>query len=94
MKATGIVRTVDDLGRVVLPKELRRVMAIKDGDPVEFYVDNDSIVIKKFDVAGDIEQILSNFEKTIKMKSDLFTPEQNRALLDMVEDMKDVLYKK
>jgi transcriptional pleiotropic regulator of transition state genes len=48
MKATGIVRRIDDLGRLVLPIELRRVMGIKVKDYVEIYVDDDSIILKKY----------------------------------------------
>lgn len=48
MKATGIVRKVDELGRIVLPIELRRTLGIADRDPLEIYVDGDSIVIKKY----------------------------------------------
>lgn len=47
MKATGIIRKVDDLGRIVLPAELRRLLDIHDHDPVEVYVDKDSIVLRK-----------------------------------------------
>lgn len=49
MKATGIVRRIDDLGRVVIPKEIRRNMRLKEGDPLEFYFEEDgSIIIKKY----------------------------------------------
>ncbi|MEK4239094.1 AbrB/MazE/SpoVT family DNA-binding domain-containing protein [Paenibacillus sp. FSL H7-0714] len=48
MKATGIVRRIDDLGRVVLPKELRRTLGIAEGDPIEIFVDGDKIVLKKY----------------------------------------------
>lgn len=48
MKATGIVRKVDELGRVVLPVELRRTMDIHVKDPVEIFVDGEHIVIKKY----------------------------------------------
>ena len=48
MKATGIVRRIDDLGRVVIPKELRRTMKIKEGDPLELYVNGDMICFKKY----------------------------------------------
>lgn len=46
MKNTGIARRVDELGRIVLPKELRRTMNIKEGDPLEIHVDDNSIVLK------------------------------------------------
>lgn len=48
MKSTGIVRRVDELGRIVLPVELRRTLGIDDKDSLEIYVDNDSIVLKKY----------------------------------------------
>lgn len=48
MKATGIVRPVDELGRVVLPKELRRVMNINQKDGMEIFVENDKIILRKY----------------------------------------------
>ena len=48
MKATGMVRKVDDLGRIVIPKEIRRVLEIGEKDPVEIFVDGDQIVLKKY----------------------------------------------
>ncbi|MGQ0453549.1 AbrB/MazE/SpoVT family DNA-binding domain-containing protein, partial [Bacillus sp. SS-TM] len=45
MKATGIVRRIDDLGRVVIPKEIRRTLRIREGDPLEIFVDRDGEVI-------------------------------------------------
>lgn len=48
MKATGIVRRIDDLGRVVIPKEIRRTMRIREGDPLEFFVDDRTIILKKY----------------------------------------------
>lgn len=48
MKATGIIRRADDLGRIVLPKELRQTMGIRTGDPMEIYTDTDSIIMRKY----------------------------------------------
>lgn len=48
MKSTGIVRKVDDLGRVVIPIELRRTLGISEKDPLEIYVDTDKIILKKY----------------------------------------------
>ncbi|MEF9967101.1 MAG: AbrB/MazE/SpoVT family DNA-binding domain-containing protein [Longicatena sp.] len=50
MKATGIVRRLDDLGRLVIPKEIRKQYRLKEGDSIEFFIDNDNIIIRKFDV--------------------------------------------
>ncbi|MFW6021919.1 MAG: AbrB/MazE/SpoVT family DNA-binding domain-containing protein [Halanaerobiaceae bacterium] len=51
MKATGIVRKIDDLGRIVLPKELRKTMNIDKKDPMEIYVDEDTVILKKYQPA-------------------------------------------
>ena len=51
LKSIGIVRTVDDLGRVTLPIELRRTLEIAEKDPLEIFVDGDSIVLKKYEPA-------------------------------------------
>jgi len=48
MKATGIVRRVDELGRIVIPKELRRTLGIDEGAPMEIYVDEDKVIFKKY----------------------------------------------
>ncbi|MCG8500653.1 MAG: AbrB/MazE/SpoVT family DNA-binding domain-containing protein [Firmicutes bacterium] len=51
MKSTGIVRKVDELGRIVLPKELRRIFNINEKDPMEIFVDEEKIVLKKYEPA-------------------------------------------
>ena len=48
MKSTGIVRRIDDLGRIVIPKEIRRTLRIREGDPLEMYVDGDAVIVKKY----------------------------------------------
>jgi len=55
MKATGIVRRIDDLGRVVIPKEIRRTMRIREGDPLEIYTNNNGeVIFKKYSSIGEI----------------------------------------
>ena len=51
MKSTGIVRNIDDLGRIVIPKEIRRTFQISANDPIEIFIDGDTIIFKKFNVA-------------------------------------------
>ena len=46
MKATGIVRRIDDLGRIVVPKEIRRTLRIREGDPLEIFTDRDAVAVK------------------------------------------------
>ena len=61
MKAKGIVRNLDQLGRLVIPKEIRRVFDINEGDPVEIFTDGDKIIIKKYaqgcQCCGNMENI-------------------------------------
>ena len=69
MKATGIVRRMDDLGRVVIPKEIRRTMRIREGDPLEIYTEKDGeVIFKKYSPMGEIsefaEQICQSMSKT------------------------------
>ena len=55
MKATGIVRRIDDLGRVVIPKEIRRTLRIREGDPLEIYTEKDGeVIFKKYSPMGDL----------------------------------------
>lgn len=55
MKATGIVRRIDDLGRVVIPKEIRRTMHIREGDPLEIFTDKDGeLIFKKYSPVGEL----------------------------------------
>ena len=48
MKATGIVRRIDELGRIVIPKEIRRILHIREGDPIEIYTGDDAVILKKY----------------------------------------------
>ena len=55
MKATGIVRRIDDLGRVVIPKEIRRTLRIREGDPLEIFTDRDGeVILKKYSPMTDL----------------------------------------
>ncbi len=65
MKSTGIVRKIDDLGRMVIPKELRRTMDIDKKDPMEIYVEGDKIILKKYQ-PGCI--FCGNVENTVEFK--------------------------
>lgn len=62
MKATGVVRRVDEVGRVVIPKELRRNFSIDHNDPLEIYVDSDKIILKKYvpgcQECGEVENVV------------------------------------
>ena len=57
MKSTGVIRRVDDLGRIVIPKEIRKSLRIKNGESLEVYLDGDSIILKKFSQIESLESI-------------------------------------
>lgn len=57
MKSTGVVRRVDDLGRIVIPKEIRRTLRIRDGESLEIFVDREMIALKKFSKMTDMDEI-------------------------------------
>ena len=69
MKSTGIVRRVDELGRVVIPIELRNKFDIKEKDPIEIYVDGSSIVLKKYEpnciFCGSTKKLITNKDKLV-----------------------------
>ena len=70
MKATGIVRRIDDLGRVVIPKEIRRTMRIREGDPLEIYTENDgSVVFRKYSQIGEMSRVSSEYAEAINRSS-------------------------
>ena len=71
MKATGIVRRIDDLGRIVIPKEIRRNLHIREGDPLELYTVDGGVVFKKYSPMGEYADI---FEKCSKALSHLGIP--------------------
>jgi AbrB family transcriptional regulator, stage V sporulation protein T len=66
MKPTGIVRRVDDLGRVVMPKELRKTLRIRDGDPLEIFISEDSVILRKYAPSGgEIGDYAADYAKTL-----------------------------
>jgi AbrB family transcriptional regulator (stage V sporulation protein T) len=65
MNNTGIVRRIDDLGRVVIPKELRRILRLKEGDPVEMWVDGSQLMMKKYSAVHTMEELASSYAKSL-----------------------------
>ena len=70
MKATGIVRRIDDLGRVVIPKEIRRTMRIREGDPLEIYTDREGeVIFKKYSPIGELTAFAQEYADTLNKTS-------------------------
>lgn len=71
MKATGIVRRIDDLGRVVIPKEIRRTLRIREGDPLEIYTTREGeVIFKKYSLLGALEDFAGQFCDTLSRNTD------------------------
>lgn len=94
MKATGIVRKIDHLNRVVIPKELCRTLKLTEGSPVEFYTEGDGFFIRKYDAVGDVDQMLDRFEKEIKQMDHLIGSGKAMALTEKIGEMRVLLREK
>ena len=66
MKATGVVRRIDDLGRVVIPKEIRKTLRIKEGDPLEIFTDREGqVILKKYSPIGELSEFAIGYAETL-----------------------------
>lgn len=66
MKATGIVRRIDDLGRVVIPKEIRRTLRIREGDPLEIFTDREGeVILKKYSPIGELSEFAKEYVESL-----------------------------
>lgn len=82
MKTTGVVRRVDDLGRIVIPKEIRRTLRIRDGESLEIFVDNETIALKKYSSMNDLNDIANDLVNTINqtLLKDVFISDRDKII--------------
>ncbi|MCC5911235.1 MAG: stage V sporulation protein T [Clostridiaceae bacterium] len=67
VKATGIVRRIDDLGRVVIPKEIRRTLRIREGDPLEIFTDREGeVILKKYSPIGELSEFATEYAESLQ----------------------------
>ncbi|MCP3026640.1 AbrB/MazE/SpoVT family DNA-binding domain-containing protein [Halobacillus sp. A5] len=85
MKGTGIVRRIDDLGRVVVPKELRKSFGIKERDPIEIFTDGDLIVLKKYQPSEEKRVIKEELQSLLSDMNDEQKRIKLRKVLDYLE---------
>lgn len=93
MVSTGIVRRIDELGRIVIPKELRRALKIKDSDPLEIFRDNDKLVLVKYapeDETTNAVDTLQEWLKDVELSAGMTPIERMtfKMLLDKVASVK------
>ncbi|MDQ0247740.1 transcriptional pleiotropic regulator of transition state genes [Bacillus fengqiuensis] len=95
MKSTGIVRKMDELGRIVLPKELRRILDIENKDPLEIFVDKERIILKKYkpykacQVSGEV----SNQNLSFANGKVILSPESAEKLVNEIQLKLNVIIK-
>ena len=90
MKSTGIVRRVDDLGRVIIPKEVRRHLRIGEGDPLEISVDGESVIFTKYDTTTGIKSAIESAKRVVSNDADIST-EKSAAVIAKLEEAKKLL---
>lgn len=97
MKATGVVRRIDDLGRIVIPKELRRNLRIREGDSIEIYIDGtNSIILKKYSPIENISSFIHQLSEAIYQttKKSIIITDCERILASNGNFKKDIVGKK
>lgn len=91
MKATGIIRRIDDLGRIVIPKELRRNMNIREGDPMEIYLDEDNrVVFEKYN-SGLLPFIHNLADRVEDNEYDTLSPESVKEIKGLLDKISKIV---
>lgn len=96
MKATGIVRRVDELGRIVIPKELRKTLRLREGESLEIYVDNqENIVLKKFSLMNKIDDFAQGFVDSMYtfLKHNIIITDNDTVIAAAGKNKKDYINK-
>ena len=90
MKSTGIIRRIDDLGRLIVPREIRRTLSIREGDPFEIFCDTDTVIFRKYRACIDHRTALSRIKANIQ--EDEFLKDRP-VLLKKIEELDALLLK-
>ncbi len=82
LKSTGVLRRVDELGRIVIPKEIRKNLKIKNGESLEIFIDSDSVVLKKFSYMSDLNDIAQKCSDSFYdvIKKDIFITDTDKVI--------------
>ena len=93
MRVTGIVRRVDDIGRVMIPKEIRRILSVNEGTPLEIFIDGEGILLKKYPTEEDIQRNINILDEVIQEHSQELGIAKTRDLRRLIKDMQTILNK-
>ncbi len=90
MKATGIVRRVDDLGRIVIPKEIRRRLGILEGTPMELFVGDGKVIFQKYNISECLMERIEELQKSIYEDEVMFGNEKVRKAEEHIKALKEI----
>ena len=92
MKTTGVIRRIDELGRIVIPKEIRKNLRIKNGESVEIFVEGDSIILKKFSQIESLENVSVNYVEAFNqiIKHNIIVTDRDNNFLGIIT-MEDII---
>ena len=85
MRATGIIRRIDDLGRIVIPKEIRRTLGLREGDPMEICVEDDAVIFRRYDAFVTTITVLKRTKLLIDDDWDLDREEKHKIMQKLQE---------
>lgn len=93
MKATGIVRRIDELGRIVIPKEIRKSLHMVEGENIEIYIENDNIILKKFSIIKNMDDLAQKICDVVysNIKKNIVITDNNYIIAAAGEIKKDYL---
>lgn len=96
MKSTGVVRRIDELGRIVVPKEMRRVLRIREGDSLEISADTDAITLKKYSLVESIDNFITQYVDAVhaSSKKELIVTDMEKVLAASNGFKKNIIGKK
>lgn len=91
MKATGIIRRVDDLGRIVLPREIRRQIGISEGTAMEIFMSKDEITLKKYYPENDLNSMAENLMESVEDMRVHLGPEKTGGIRQHIREIQNLL---
>lgn len=91
MKATGIIRRIDDLGRIVIPKEIRRIYGIADGTPIEIFTDSDGIILRKYRTEDELMNTVNVLSDAVEGYIDDLDCEKVQQIRKHIEEIRGLL---
>lgn len=91
MRATGIVRRIDELGRIVIPKEIRKKFGINEGDPLEIFVNKDEIILRKYDVSIGLKNAVKRLENEFFVAKNDMEKETADKIYEYINALREIL---